>query len=107
METVYWLCLISLGVINVIKGKYDGAAFFFGIVAVRAAVAEWMRTQTVTALDGLVLRVYERGARAASFHREPARNHSSTSAAPALRKSPRRSARVFSITKKTGTKINT
>ena len=24
----YWSCLILLGVINVIKGKYDGAAFF-------------------------------------------------------------------------------
>jgi hypothetical protein len=39
----YWSCLILLGVINVIKGKYDGAAFFFGIVAVWAAAAEWMR----------------------------------------------------------------
>jgi hypothetical protein len=39
----YWLCLISLGVISVIKGKYEGAAFFFRIVAVWAAAAEWIR----------------------------------------------------------------
>ena len=39
----YWSCLILLGVINVIKGKYDGAAFFFGIVAAWAVAVEWMR----------------------------------------------------------------
>ena len=39
----YWSCLILLGVINLAKGKYDGAAFFFGIVAVWAAATEWMR----------------------------------------------------------------
>jgi hypothetical protein len=39
----YWLCLILLGALNVIKGKYDGAAFFFGIVAVWATAAEWLR----------------------------------------------------------------
>jgi hypothetical protein len=38
----YWLCLIVVGVINVIKGRYDGAAFFFAIVAVWAAAAEWL-----------------------------------------------------------------
>ncbi len=39
----YWSCLILLAVINVIKGHYDGAAFFFGIVAVWATTAEWWR----------------------------------------------------------------
>ncbi len=39
----YWLCLILLAVINVMKGKYDGAAFFLGIVAVWATAAEWLR----------------------------------------------------------------
>jgi len=44
----YWVCLILLGVINVIKGKYDGAAFFFGIVAVWATATEWFApTHTV------------------------------------------------------------
>ena len=44
----YWMCLILLGVINVIKGKYDGAAFFFGIVAVWATATEWFApTHTV------------------------------------------------------------
>ena len=37
------MCLILLGVINLTKGKYDGAAFFFGIVAVWATAAEWLR----------------------------------------------------------------
>jgi len=32
----YWSCLNLLGVINIAKGHYDGAAFFFGIVAVWA-----------------------------------------------------------------------
>jgi hypothetical protein len=39
----YWLCLIVLAVINVIKGKYEGATFFLGIVAVWATAAEWLR----------------------------------------------------------------
>jgi hypothetical protein len=40
---VYWSYLILLGVIDIIKGKYDGAAFFFGIVAVWATAGEWLR----------------------------------------------------------------
>jgi len=39
----YWLCLVLLGVISVMKGRYDGAAFFLGIVAVWATAAEWLR----------------------------------------------------------------
>jgi len=42
-KRVYWLCLILLAVINVMKGRYDGAAFFLGIVAVWATAAEWLR----------------------------------------------------------------
>ena len=39
----YWLCLILLAVIHVLKGRYDGAAFFLGIVAIWATAAEWLR----------------------------------------------------------------